>query len=193
MKLYLKYDKTKTKNKTYLYGKNEKLLGSKYKKYNVIGYLHIIYDGINNRDLEFLASNIDLPEDLVLFYKKHNGINLFSNTLKIYGLGLYFHKDEYIRSNSLDIMLPYNLMDYKSSLFGQVFGKIGDDYSIYYNKNKYIVVEDKSNKIKRDFKKINDLLDFYIESLEKEYDKGVCKEPLIIKNILFNKPKIIKI
>ena len=36
MKLYLKYDKTKTKNKTYLYGKNEKLLGSKYKKYNVI-------------------------------------------------------------------------------------------------------------------------------------------------------------
>ena len=81
----------------------------------------------------------ELPSDYIDFLKFSNGINLFSNSICIYGFGRIKEKGFYVLPRDKNIVLPFHLGDYnKGKINHLVVGSFFDNKLIYNSNNKSI-------------------------------------------------------
>jgi hypothetical protein len=129
--------KKKSLNGTMLYGDVQELYTVEKEKYTIIGnYVHAVYQPLNNEEIAELKNELPfLADDYLSFLSKYNGLNLFSDSLCLYGFGRILSNGKYIASRDPNIVLPYRLGDYnKVTNGGYIIGtfcecKIKNDIS----------------------------------------------------------------
>ena len=73
-----------------------------------LAWLHTIYKGLNEKELENLEKEVGtkIPEDYIEFLKFSNGLNIFNTTFNLYGL-----RNSFNRQNEIKNRLPFSLVD----------------------------------------------------------------------------------
>lgn len=73
-------------------------------------YLHRLYGPLSQDDISDIEERIGsvLPDEIVEFYKFHNGCSLFSGSIKLFGLVRTYRRSdlEAMERNPIDIVLP---------------------------------------------------------------------------------------
>lgn len=157
---------------------------------------HCIYAPINNRDYAYFIEEQGIVphKNFTDFYKKYNGLNLFSGTFCIYGFGKEYSDGHYLfnRDPDSDILLPFDLKVNGDTYFKNGIIHIGSicDIPIIYDNNtgKLSYATDKRN---FEWNNFFDCIEEVYKILDDKYfDNGFAKEPSILDDIyVFNSPK----
>ena len=157
---------------------------------------HSIYAPINNRDYAYFIEEQGIVphKNFTDFYKKYNGLNLFSGTFCIYGFGRIFEDGHYLlsRDPDSDIYLPYHLYDHTETYLKNGIARTGSlcDAPIMYDNNtgKLSCVTDKKS---FEWDNFFDCIEEVYKILDDKYlDNGFAKKPTILDDIyVFNDTK----
>ncbi len=182
------FDETISKNhaiclcnlkKSFVVEKGKKFLGE---------YLHIIYPGLNENLLNAFKSEIGikLPDEFISFLKENNGTYLFSGSLCVYGFGKILKDEMYVISRDINIKLPFHLYNENECKINEENIIVGScmKSKIYLNNitRKYTWMNNTWDKIE------TCIYDLYNKLSVHYNDKGVVDNPIILGNIVFNKP-----
>ncbi len=149
---------------------------SNNKKQSYLNILFNVADVCKLQDVQETFSCEFHPE-LKDFYKKFNGIMLFSESLRIYG----------IESNYEALYDPYDIIEQNENDCIQNYGEEYSDFIVFgyysyclfcFDKTDFeflYVFDTRQEKIVYKFKKITDLLSHYIDYLYNEYDNQGMK------------------
>lgn len=156
-------------------------------------YLNVIFDAIDSHYYQKVEEvlKIKLRDDLWCFYKKYNGMNLFSQTFVIFGLRVPHEKDnlkpvEFIYGNA---SASYELKKCGYSNW-VAFGFCGKQHFLIdrQNPNSAIVAYDIfNNKLCHQFNTLDELFEYYIPKLAQYYGSDgyiADKKNELINNIL---------
>lgn len=167
------------------------------KKIDDNAYLNVLFNPINWEHYQKLQNVVGFKfsDEFAEFFQKYNGVLLFSQSFVIYGLRVFendFYKPvEFVHQAAMDsIELEMNgFGDYTS------FGYCGEHLFLLSKKNassELLVVDMNEFNILHKFKSLDELLEYYLTRLVKEYnqdgyiiDKTVEAFPnsnLILKN-----------
>lgn len=141
-------------------------------------YLNILFNAIDLKKLQAVkdAFDCEMPPSLLEFYREYNGIMMFSESLRIYGLEANYEAlyDSYdiVTQNEDDDIQGYGEQYANFVVFGYYssclfcFDKTNFDF-LY-------VFDTKQEKIVYKFKSLEELLTYYVDYLVNEYDeKGI--------------------
>ena len=136
-------------------------------------YLNVLFNTIDLHYYDAVEKILgwNMCDDLKRLYSKYNGLMLFCQSFRIFGINLY--AGDY---KTLDLLVENNRIEVKSN------GKFNDyvtfgyyaEYSFFYNKrdnNSIIYVYSRNTyEFIRKFDNLDQLFDYYVPALMKEYD-----------------------
>lgn len=139
-----------------------------------VSYLNVLFNPVKRKDYEVVEKILDckLLPSLEKFYEQYNGIMLFFESFRIYGV----ETGKKALYDSCDI-LEQNAIEDIQSLKPEfenmiIFGYYSSCLFCYDKKelSTIYVIETKTEKIIHKFKDIIELLDYYVDNLTKMYD-----------------------
>lgn len=137
-------------------------------------YLNVLFNPIQLNEYEFVEKMLDckLHPDLKKFYKKNNGIMLFFESLRIYGLetgkdAIYDSCD--IVSQNINEGLQYIKEEFENMI---IFGYYSSCLFCYdkIEMGLFYVINTKTEEVIHKFNSIEELLKYYVDYLINEYD-----------------------
>ena len=165
---------------------------------NLIGmYLHMVFPGLKGDSLKAFKDEIgiNINDEFLKLLSDVDGFKLFSDSLCLYGFGRVNRGGVYTVSRDASKPMPFHLMDENNGHIEPSKIKIGsvcDDGLYLNNKSGQISRIEKSGSLIESWNSIERCLNELFERLEKEYDSnGICKKPIIINNLVFNRVKSI--
>ena len=120
----------------------------------------------------------DIPKELKKFYKSYNGIMLFSQTLRIYGVSVENLSSSY---STLDFVVENTMVRKNNPSWDDnmvSFGYYGSRYRFCYHRKKMkeiYVIDRNTLKVVHTFKSISDTLEYYVTKLMDMYDENGMK------------------
>ncbi|MFZ5353644.1 MAG: SMI1/KNR4 family protein, partial [Bacillota bacterium] len=144
-------------------------------------WLHEIYAKIENHEIDEIEKklNVKLPEDLISFLKCSNGINIFSDSLSIWGF-----RSSYVRRGS-EVSQPYDLIALNQERKGEmpenwlIFGSYSWDgslmlYDLGQGNSKVYRCDNNAEEIIQEWDSIWSWLSIEVERLSQLFDsKGI--------------------
>ena len=139
-------------------------------------YLNILFNPVELKEFEFARTvlNCEFPSSLIKLYEQFNGIMLFSESLRIYGVGT----ENNALYDSYDIVaqnMNKNIKSYGDEFADFiVFGQYSSCLFCFVKTNveSIYVVDKKQAKIVYVFNTVRELLLYYLDHLIKEYDES---------------------
>lgn len=142
-------------------------------------WLHCIYKGLSENEIEGIETKIkrQLPNHLREFLKIANGMNIFSDSISVWG-----RRTSYVR-NGEEAYQPYDLLDLNEELANEISSKwlafgsyLWDGSTMYYDvtsdDNKVFICERDSTKKMKIWDNIYLWLNEEINRLSKMYDEN---------------------
>lgn len=141
-------------------------------------WLHIIYASLSNSQIETIRSaiSVELPNDLVEFWGYANGVNLFSDSISIWGL-----RTSYVRTGE-DAFQPYDIVSLNnegiiSKLKCLAFGSYSIDgslitYDLVVSSTKVYRLEQITGKVLQEWETLWVWLESEVERLSMLYDEN---------------------
>lgn len=156
-------------------------------------YLHTVFPALKHEDyLAFINElGININESLKTFLTEHNGLDLFSGSIAVYGFGRVRVNGVYLTSRNPYKPLPFHMYDENNGKINSRMLKIGSvcEKPLYIDNETGVITLGEKDKLMA-WKCLNDCLDdLYCKVGEYYDDNGLCKNPVIIKNYCFNKLK----
>ena len=139
------------------------------------GYLNVAFDPLKDISLYKKVEDLlswKIPEDLMNLYQRYNGLMMFSESFRIYGLGI----EKRYKINTIDIMQINStaLLFRKTNKFKNmvIFGTYGYYYLCYSrdDNRKVFVIGSRELEIMHIFNDLYQLFEYYIGKLCDEYD-----------------------
>ena len=136
--------------------------------------LNVLFNSIDIEEYNFAKKVLDceFPLSLIKFYEKYNGLMLFSESLRIYG----------VETNDKDIYCSYDIVEQNEFDDIKSYGSKFKNYIVFgcyssclfcfdkCNLEHLYVFDTNSQNIIHQFSNINDLLSYYVDYLLEEYD-----------------------
>lgn len=156
--------------------------------------LHVICPPMSEDDFEAFEAElgIKLNKNLVDFYNKYNGVQMFSGAFSIYGFGRVLINGHYLSPRGMDdICSPYHLIDENNGAINEEKIKLGSlcDKPLYYNNKTGVLTYEDDGKVEQ-WQSLDDGIEDIYNGLYAQYlPNGVVKNPTIIDNYVFNTPE----
>jgi len=158
------------------------------------GLLHVLCPPISKDDFKAFESElgIKLNNDLIDFYNKYNGVQLFSGAFSIYGFGRVLVDGYYLSPRGMEgICSPYHLIDENNGRIIEERIRLGTlcEKPLYYNNKTGVLTYEDDGKVEK-WNNLDDGIEDIYNVLYAQYlPNGIAKNPIKIDNYIFNTPE----
>lgn len=144
-------------------------------RYSPKTFLNVLFKSIDKSKYERVEKvlNCKLPQELMDLYENYNGVMLFAQTFRIFGVGVESLQSPYstldIVNENITIQKKYPNWDPNFVNFGYQ----GSRYRFCYHRDdmkKIYVVDRQSMEIVHEFENLDKLMKYYVEKLSKYYN-----------------------